>query len=286
MPVSFFLQMFLNGLQLASVYILIALGFTLIFGILQIVNIAHGSIYMLGGYGIWLLFASFKLNYFLSLVLTSILVALIGLVIERIIFRRLRGLMMSTIIASIGVMGFIEQSALLGFGVTHKIIPNPFPGMLQFWGTVFPTQRLVIMIFGIVLTLAVIWWIRKTKAGLALRAVSQDGEIAALYGISSVRYGSLTFGIGCGLAGAAGALMAPVFYVTPFIGHGPLLKIFVIIVIGGLGSVPGAVLAGVLLGLIDSFVTTLIDSESAAMFGFIMIIVMLVFKPKGFFGHE
>jgi branched-chain amino acid transport system permease protein len=286
MPVSFFLQMFLNGLQLASVYILIALGFTLIFGILQIVNIAHGSIYMLGGYGIWLLFVSLKLNYFLSLLFTSVIVALIGLAIERIIFRRLRGLMMSTIIASIGVMGFIEQSALLGFGVTHKIIPNPFPGMLQFWGTVFPTQRLVIMIFGIVLTVAVIWWIRRTKAGLALRAVSQDNEVAALYGINSVRYGSLTFGIGCGLAGAAGALMAPVFYVTPFIGHGPLLKIFVIIVIGGLGSVPGAVLAGVLLGLIDSFVTTLIDSESAAMFGFIMIIVMLVFKPKGFFGHE
>lgn len=286
MTSSFFIQMFLNGLQLASVYILIALGFTLIFGILQIVNIAHCTIYMLGGYAIWLLFGVLKWNYFLSLAITIVVIGLIGVSIERLIFRRLQGLLMATVIASIGLMGFIEQWALVIFDYTHKTVPTPFPGILRFGGTVFPNQRLAIMLIGTALTVALIVWVKKSRIGLALRTVAQDVDTASLYGISFKRYGSLAFGIGCGLAGAAGALIAPVFYVTPFMGQGPLLKVFIIIIIGGLGSVPGAVIAGLILGLLDSFVTTLVDPETASMVAFAMIIVMLIFRPTGLLGHE
>lgn len=286
MDTSFCLQIFLNGCQLSSVYILVALGFTLIFGILHIVNIAHGSIYMLGGYMMWLLFASLKVNYFVSLVLTVILIGIIGIGIERVIFRKLRGMLMPTIIASIGLMQVIEQSTLLTFGINDKIIPNPFPGLLSFWGTFFPTQRMIIMLIGIGVTVALVLWVQKTKSGLAMRAVALDRETASLYGISSHRFGTLAFAMGCGLAGAAGALVGPLFFVNPHMGDTPLLKSFIIIIIGGLGSISGTILAGVLLGFVDSFVATLLDSVIAAMVGFAMIIVVLLFKPTGFFGHE
>jgi branched-chain amino acid transport system permease protein len=278
--------MFFNGLQIASVYILIALGFTLIFGILHIVNCAHGSIYMLGGYIIWLLLSILKVNYFLSIIICAVVVALIGVVLERLIFRPLQGMVMPVIIVSVGLMQILEQSALLGFGTMEKVIPNPFPGVLHFWGTVFPTQRLVVMLIAFVLAALLIWWVQKTKRGLALRAVALDSETASLHGISFSRYGSLCFAIGCALAGVAGALVAPMFKIDPFMGSGPLMKIFVIIVIGGLGSVPGAILGGFLIGFIDSVVATLLDSVIATMVGFVMIIVVLIFKPMGFFGHE
>ena len=286
MTTTFFLQMLLNGLQLASVYILIGLGFTLIFGILHIVNVAHGSIYMLGGYAIWLVFAALGVNYFLSLMITIVVVGLIGIVIERIIFRPLKGLVMPAVIVSIGLMQVLEQSTLIGFGITEKVVPNPFPGVIRFLGVVFPTQRLTVMVIGIALCAALVWWVQKTKAGLAMRAVALDSETASLYGISFNRYGSLAFAIGCGLTGAAGALVAPMFYVNPYMGNGPLMKVFTIIIIGGLGSVPGAILGGLLLGFVDSFVATLFDSVIAAIVGFALIIVVLIFKPTGFLGHE
>lgn len=286
MTISFFLQIFLNGLQIASVYILIALGFTLIFGILHIVNVAHGSIYMLGGYAIWLLLSIFKVNYFLSIIICVVIIGLIGTLLERLIFRPLQGMVMPVIIASVGLMQVIEQSALLGFGTLEKVTPNPFPGVLHFWGTVFPAQRLIIMLIAISLTAVLVWWVQKTKGGLALRAVALDSETASLYGISLIRYGSLSFAIGCALAGAAGALVAPMFKIDPFMGNVPLMKIFIIITIGGLGSIPGAILGGLLIGFIDSVVATLFDSVIATMVGFAMIIIVLIFKPTGFLGHE
>jgi branched-chain amino acid transport system permease protein len=278
--------MFLNGLQLASVYIIIALGFTLIFGILHIVNLAHGSIYMLGGYAIWLLFGVLGLNYLLSLLLTIVIIGLIGIGIERVVFRPLKGAVMPTIIASIGLLQVLDQSTLIGFGISEKIVPSPFPGIIRFWGTVFPNQRLAVLIIGIFLASILIWWVQKTRTGLAMRAVAQDVEAAAMYGISYSKYGCLAFAVGCGLTGAAGGLVAPMFYVNPYMGQAPLLKIFIMIIIGGLGSVPGTIVAGIILGMIDSFVATLFDSIIASMVGFAIIIILLVFKPTGLFGHE
>jgi branched-chain amino acid transport system permease protein len=286
MTTSFFLQTLLNGLQLASVYILIALGFTLIFGILHIVNMAQGSIYMLGGYGIWLTFAVLGLNYFLSLIITVAAVGCVGLVLERIIFRRLLGLVMPTVVVSLALMQVLEQSVMIGFGIKEKTVPSPFPGVLNFLGTVFPTQRLAILLIAVVLTAALVWWVHKSKVGLALRAVALDRETASMYGISHTRYGALACGLGFGLAGAAGALIAPLFYVDSQMGAQPLLKMFTVIVIGGLGSIPGAIIAGLLLGLVDSFVATFFSSVAAGIVGFSMILVVLLVKPTGFFGNE
>ncbi len=286
METTFLLQMFLNGLQLASIYILIALGFTLIFGILHIVNIAHSSLYMLGAYATWILLTVLKFNYFLSIIVSMAIVGLIGVGFERFIFRRLHGRVMPTIIASMGLTQVLNQSVLLGFGAKEKVVSNPFPGVVHIFGTVFPTQRIVVMIIAIILTAALVWWVQKSKAGLALRALALDRETASLYGISFRRYGALAFAIGCALAGAAGGLMGPLFYIEPHMGDAPLIKIFIIIVVGGLGSIPGAILAGLLLGFVDSFVATIFDSVIAGIVGFAMIIAVLIFRPTGFFGHE
>jgi len=286
MEISFLLQMFLNGLQLASIYILIALGFTLIFGILHIVNIAHGSLYMIGAYTTWALISLFNMNYLLSIIVSMVIVALIGVGFEKLIFRRLHGLVMPTIIASMGLTQVLNQSILLSFGTKEKVVSNPFPGVVNIFGTVFPIQRIVVMIIAITLTALLVWWVKKTRAGLALRALALDRKTASLYGISFRRYGALAFAIGCALAGAAGGLMGSLFYIEPHMGETPLMKIFIIIVVGGLGSIPGAILAGLLLGFIDSFVATLFDSVLASMVGFAMIIVVLIFRPTGFFGHD
>jgi branched-chain amino acid transport system permease protein len=286
MNASFFLQMLLNGLQLASIYILVALGFTLIFGILHIVNMAQGSVFMLGGYAIWLTFVVLGLNYYVSLLLTILIVAGIGLLFEKTIFRRLQGLVMPTVIVSLALMQVLEQTVTLTFGIKEKIVPSPFPGLLKFWGTVFPTQRLVITLIAIVLTAALVWWVQKSKVGLALRAVAMDRETASIYGINSTKYGALAFALGFGLAGAAGGLIAPLYYVDPMMGAQPLLKMFTVIVVGGLGSLPGTILAGIILGLIDSFVATLFNSVVAAMVGFAMIIGVLLIRPTGLLGHE
>jgi branched-chain amino acid transport system permease protein len=142
------------------------------------------------------------------------------------------------------------------------------------------------MLTGAALTAGMVLWIQKSKMGLAMRAVSMDREGAAIYGISFSLYGCLAFAIGCALAGAAGAMVAPLYYVNPYMGHGPLVKMFVVVIVGGLGSVPGTIVAGLLLGVIDSFVATLVDSIVAAIVGFVMIIVVLIIRPTGFFGHE
>jgi branched-chain amino acid transport system permease protein len=215
-----------------------------------------------------------------------VIVGLIGVCLERLIFRRLHGLVMPTIIVSIGLTQVINQSVLLLFGTKEKVISNPFPGVVHIFGAIFPIQRIVVMIVAVALTAGLVWWVKKSKAGLALRALALDRETASLYGISFSRYGALSFAIGCALAGAAGGMMGSLFYIEPYMGDAPLMKIFIIIVVGGLGSVPGAILAGLMLGLIDSFIATIFDSVIASMVGFAMIIVVLIVKPTGFFGHE
>jgi branched-chain amino acid transport system permease protein len=286
MSMASIVQMLLNGLQLASVYMLIALGFTLIFGILHIVNMAQGSVYMVGGYSIWILFAFLKLNFFLSLILTIVFVGTLGVLMERFIFRRLKDLVMPTVIVSLGLMQVLEQLAVIVFGINERTVPNPFPGMLSFGGVFFPVQRLSIMMIAIVLTLALVVWIQKSRIGLGLRAVAQDRETASLYGVSYPRLGTLAFAVGFGLSGAAGALVAPLYFVAPNMGLQPLTKIFTIVIVGGLGSLPGAIVAGLVLGLIDSFVATLVNSVVASMIGFAMIIVVLLIRPTGLMGHE
>ena len=244
MTTTFVLQMFLNGLQLASVYILTALGFTLIFGILHIVNIAHGNIYMLGGYAVWLLCVVLKVNYFVSLVIAIVAVGVFGLVVERAIFRRLQGLVMPTIIASIGLMQVLEQSALIGFGTSEKIVPTPFPGVIRIFGTVFPTQRMAVMLIAIALTVGLVLVDSQdqSRAGTAGGCPGQGDVVALRHQLQTLRLS--LFCCGLRLGGSSRRTGRSDFLRQRVHGECTASRTFIIIIIGGLGSVPGTILAG------------------------------------------
>lgn len=273
------------GLSMGAIYILMALGLTLMFGMMHIINFAHGAIYMLGAFAIYYLFAQAGIPYLLAFLLTLLLLGMFGLAIERVIYRTLGGETEPTLVALLALTTLLESSGYLVFGVLDKDVPTVFPGVLRLSGMTLSVERLVIIPIVAVMVMSLHVFMQRTKTGQAMRAIEQDKEAAALQGVNVNRINALAFGIGFALAAAAGALMAPVFAVTPSMGELPLLKAFIIIILGGLGSVPGAILGGVILGLIDGVLATAFGFELAFLLSFVLIIVILLVKPQGLLGH-
>jgi len=273
------------GLSMGAIYILMALGLTLMFGMMHIINFAHGAIYMLGAFAIYYLFAQAGIPYLLAFLLTLLLLGMFGLAIERVIYRTLGGETEPTLVALLALTTLLESSGYLVFGVLDKDVPTVFPGVLRLSGMTLSVERLVIIPIVAVMVMSLHMFMQRTKTGQAMRAIEQDKEAAALQGVNVNRINALAFGIGFALAAAAGALIAPVFAVTPSMGELPLLKAFIIIILGGLGSVPGAILGGVILGLIDGVLATAFGFELAFLLSFVLIIVILLVKPQGLLGH-
>jgi branched-chain amino acid transport system permease protein len=273
------------GLSMGAIYILMALGLTLMFGMMHIINFAHGAIYMLGAFAIYYLFAQAGVPYLLAFLLTLALLGAFGLVIERVIYRTLGGEIEPTLVALLALTTLLESSGYLVFGVLDKDVPTVFPGVLQLLGMTLSVERVVVIPIAAVMVVALHVFMQHTKVGQAMRAIEQDREAAALQGVNVNRINALAFGIGFALAAAAGALIAPVFAVNPSMGELPLLKAFIIIILGGLGSIPGAILGGVILGLIDGVLATALGFELAFLLSFVLIIVILLVKPQGLLGH-
>ena len=284
MSIELLIQSALNGFGLAVVYILVALGLTLIFSILDIINFAHGEFYMLGGFVTYYTFAVFGLNYFLALLLAVLAVGAAGVVAERIVFRRLRGKTLNGFIVSLGLLWVLQASAQLAFGVLDKAVPSAVSGVVRVFGVVISRERLVVIVTAVALMAALYAFLAFTRAGRAMRAVAQDADAAALQGVNIEAASALGFGIGCALAGAAGALLAPVFAVSPTMGALPVVKAFIIIIVGGMGSLPGAVLGGLLLGAVDGIGTLFMSSAAVNMLGFLVVIAVLLVRPRGLFG--
>ncbi len=279
------LQMAINGLMLGLVYSLIALGLTLVFGVMRIVNFAHGELYMLGGFITYYLYGEWKLNFALTLIVSVFAMALLGVIIERLFLSRLRAEFMASFIVTLGVATFLQSAALLAFGLTEKGVPTVISGVARFAGVSLSLERLMLIPVSLVLIIATALFVQKTRAGRAMQAVSSDPEAAALYGVNIARTSSLCMAIGCALAGAAGTLVAPIFSVNPFMGEDPLFKGFIIIVVGGLGSIQGALLAGIMLGCLEAFGTTMFGAPIAYIMSFLVLIGFLLFRPRGFFGR-
>ncbi len=273
------------GLSMGAIYILMALGLTLMFGMMHIINFAHGAIYMLGAFAIYYLFAQAGIPYVLAFLLTLLLLGMFGLTIERLIYRTLGGEIEPTLVALLALTTLLESSGYLVFGVLDKNVPTVFPGVIHSGSINLSVERLVTIPIVAVLVVALHLFMHKTKAGQAMRAIEQDKEAAALQGVNVNHINALAFGIGFALAAAAGALMAPVFAVNPSMGEIPLLKAFIIIILGGLGSIPGAILGGVILGLIDGILATAFGFELAFLLSFVLIILILLLKPQGLLGH-
>jgi branched-chain amino acid transport system permease protein len=279
------IQSLFNGMMLALIYILIALGLTLVFGIMRIVNFAHGEMYMLGGMFTYHLATGFGLNYFLALVVSILLLVVVGVILERICFRPIQGNFDAAMVVGLGLGLILQSSALLVFGIEDKSFPSPFHGVIHVFGATMAVERLAIVPFAIVLVVCLLLFVGRTKAGKAMQAVAQDIEAAQLQGIDSGKISALSMAVGAALAGAAGGLIMPIFITEPFIGGPALMKAFVIIVVGGMGSIGGVIFAGLILGFIDSFGAILFGGPMTSIIGFLLLIAVILIKPTGLMGH-
>jgi branched-chain amino acid transport system permease protein len=285
MTEQIFLQTFVNAILLSLIYMLMAIGLTLVFGIMNLINFAHGTLYMMGGFAVYLFFERLGINYGLAIIIGIVFVGFFGVLLERAIFRPLRKDLLQGCLASLGVALILETSALLIFGELDKNVTTIFKGVIEVSGVFIPMQKMVIALVSAIVAAVLVIFIKYFRTGQALQAVAQDAEAAALQGINVRWMNAAGFAIGCSLAAAAGGLIAPLFFVSPYMGMVPLLKAFMVIIMGGLGSIPGAVLASFILGFIEQFSLTLVG-YIGNVFGFIIIMILLLFRPKGLLGRE
>ncbi len=279
------IQIVINGLTSSLVYILMALGFTLIFGIMRIVNFAHGELYMVAAFLVYVLVGSLGWNYYLVVVIAAIAVGLSGAVLERVLFRPLAGRELNGMIMTLAVSITLQAIASALFGVDEHSVERPISGVIQFGAVIVPRDRLSVALIAVLILGLFYLLMRYTKVGLAMRAIVQDEEIASIHGMRPKIIHPLAFGLGATLAGFAGALMAPVYTIYPYMGSQPMLKAFIVVILGGLGSIPGVVLGGVVLGLTESVFGTLINTTVATMVSFGVVVLILLVKPTGLLGR-
>jgi len=280
-------QQIANGLVTGCIYALTALGLTMLFGIMDIINFAHGEIYMLGAFLTYVFCVSMGFPYLLSMVFAMLAVGFIGIVIEKVTFKPIRNTpILNTLLVSLGLSIFFQNLALLIWGPDPRKIPSPYSAeVVEFLGIFITMQRLLVIIVTVILLIFLYFFIQKTTTGKCMRATAQEPEGAALIGIDIDQVFWVTFAIGCALAAAAGSLIGGIFLVTPTMGLVPVLKAFIVVILGGLGSILGAILGGVLLGVTESIVTGYISSAYMDVTAYAILILVLLFRPSGLFGQ-
>ncbi len=278
-------QQLLNAVVLGCVYCLIASGLTIVYGIMGIPNFAQGNLYMLGAYVTFLLAPLFGDNYWALLFITTGLMAPVGLFIERLCFRPLRDAPhVNSFVVALGILMAVEGSIILFFGADYKEVKAPWEAILSVGGVSIKTQR-VLVIGGTFAALGLLqYFLKNTKKGMSLEAMSQNTELARMMGINVDRMSLLAFAISTGLAGVGGALMAPVSFVYPEMGMTPLLVAFAAIIFGGMGSLAGAVLGSFIMAAAQVFSTQYISAVVSDMAIFGIMIIILLFRPMGIMG--
>ena len=282
------LQHALNALILGGTYALLGIGLTLIFGIMRVVNFTHGELYSFGAYMMFACVMLLGVNFFLSLVLAVLLGVALGAVIEFVLLRKLRGADIdTTMLVMIGAWIAMQNTEQLVWTGVAKSIDNPFPSDPLVLGSVSVSyNRLFVFVVALLLIAATYALINRTRLGKAMRATFQDRDTAALMGIQISRIYLATFALGSGLAAAAGALLGPVFVVVPTMGDLASLKAFAIVILGGLGSLPGATIGGFILAFMEELGAGYISSGYRDAMGFLLIILILLFKPTGLFARK
>ncbi|GAD24469.1 branched-chain amino acid ABC transporter permease [Acidovorax sp. MR-S7] len=279
-------QALTNGLIIGLLYLLMAIGFTLVFGVMRVVNFAHGEFYMLGAFVAYVCVTRFQLPFLVAVLATFAVTLVAGWLIEVVVLKGFRGNELNGMISTIGLGMILQNGALLLFGPDPQSMPPVAEGVVSLGPIMLPMSRLYVVAFSIAVLALLYLFLMHSKGGRALRAVVQDTEIASAQGIRSHLMYPLGFGIGVALAAVAGALMAPVFSVSPSIGSTPLLKAFIVVILGGLGSIPGAALASLLLGVVESGANTFMSSAMSDMLLFGFVILMLIFRPSGLLGKS
>ena len=285
---SMILPTLVNGAVLSSTYVLMALGLTLVFGVMGIVNFAHGSIYMVGMFVSVYFLGQLGLNYFVVVVIAALMTAVIGMVIEKLLFTPLRGNFNGALLVTLGLIAVINQSVALIFGAKAggAGVTSPFTQVLHFAGVSLSLERLVVFAICVVLATGLMVFIKRAKHGQAMMAAAENAEGASLQGINIANVRLLCMAIGCALAGAAGAIAAPLSYATPEVGDAVIMKIFILVVFGGLGSIPGAIVGGLIVGFADSIAGTYLNADIAPVIVYGALFVILMIRPTGIWGHE
>lgn len=288
-PVEYFLQQLIHGLQIGFVYALIALGYTMVYGIVRLINFAHGDVFMVGAYLGFFALASWHLPLPLAILIAMLGCALLGVLIERIAYKPLRNApRISALITAMGVSLFLEYFTSLKFvfGPTPRPFPQQFASVRFSLGTLTITGiQAIIFSVSLLLMVALTLIVNKTKIGLAMRAVSFDRDTAQLMGIDVDTVISTTFGIGAALAGAGGVLYGIAYpQIQPFMGMMPGLKAFVAAVLGGIGSIPGAMLGAVIMGIVETMTKVYVSSTLSDAVAFAVLIVVLIVRPTGILG--
>ncbi len=284
---SDFLQMGLTGLNLGLMYALIAIGLTLIFGVMRIIQYAHGEMFMLGAFFLYYWNAYLGLPYWPGVAASAVVIFAFGAVLQIVLFRPLQGRnMLYSLAVSLGLVLIIPSLGQILFGTITKGIPDAVSGGILIGTAFLSYERIVISAVSIGLIVSLWAFLRFTVTGLAIRAVAEDSETASLQGIRDRRIHWIAFGLGSGMAAIAGCMMGTLLSIVPTMGFLATIKAFMIVIMGGLGSIPGALVGGLILGMIDSVVTTTISADIAIILSFVVIFFILVFRPSGLFGQD
>lgn len=280
------MQIVIYGAVISSIYALLAVGFTLIFGVARILNLAHGSFYALGAYGVYTLTTNAHLPLWLAAIVSVLAVSGLGILIERVLVRPLRRSMLAVLLITLAVALMVEQVLLLIFGSEARNVPSMIDATYRLFGVDISGQRLL-SLAGAVVVLAGLWtFLQFTRLGAAILAISQDAEAAQYMGIPSDRMYSIVMGVSAGMAAVAGVLVAPFQSVIPGMGLLPLVKAFAIVVVGGLGSISGSILGALLLGFSETIIAFKISIEWSQIVSVAAVLITLVLRPAGFFGKR
>jgi len=287
--VAYFLQQVINGLQLGFVYALIALGYTMVYGIVRLINFAHGDVFMVGAYLGFYALASWRLPFPLAIAVAMAGCAVLGVFIERVAYKPLRNApRISALITAMGVSLFLEYFTSLKFvfGPDFRAFPRPFAvATYELGGVTVSNIQIIVFAVATGLMVALTLFVNKTKTGLAMRAVSFDKDTARLMGIDVDGIISITFGVGAALAGAGGVLYGIAYpQINPFMGIMPGLKAFVAAVLGGIGIIPGAMLGALIMGLVEKLTEVYVSSTLRDAVAFGILIVVLLVRPTGLLG--
>lgn len=281
-----FIQSLVSGILTGSLYAMIGVGLTVIFGVMRIINLAHGEMVMLGMFGAYWSYSLWKLDPFVSVLLWVPLLFLAGMLAYRFLLKAIiPGGELNTLLYTAGLSLLIANLALFAWTGDYRTLNLPYAiEPLRPFGIAVPVPLAIAFALAALITFALYLFLARTDTGRAVRATSQDPEAAALMGINVERIAMITFGLGTGLAAAAGVLLVPSLYLYPTVGEILIVKCFVIVVLGGLGSVPGAIAGGVLLGVVESLGAVYVSVAYKDTIGFIIFLLVLLFRPQGLFG--